>query len=67
MNANTIKAKVRKENADLQIVSVKKANWGFFSVKVKKETTRTTKIGMVHGAWNGGDVQLEKVEWLGSV
>jgi hypothetical protein len=64
MNANTIKARVKKANPEVTIMSVKKFGWGVFSVKVKKELKRTTKVGIIMGKWNGGNVELDKVEWV---
>ena len=64
MNANTIKAAVRKTNPTVIITNVQKEKWGLFVVKVKIEKARSTKIGLIMGNFNGGDVQLEKIEWI---
>ncbi len=66
MNTNTIKSEVRKTDKTIKIIEVKKHNWGLFTVKVKKEMKRSTKIGLIFGEWNSGDVKLEKIEWIQS-
>ena len=64
MHNSTIKSKVNQENGNVDIIEIKKHSWGIFTVKVKQERTRSTKIGLIMGDWNQGDVKLEKIEWL---
>tara|TARA_R100000808_G_C2094553_1_gene113679 strand:- start:607 stop:819 length:213 start_codon:yes stop_codon:yes gene_type:complete len=68
LNSNTIKAQVRKEFTDVEIVEVKKHSFGLFVVKVKKEMARSTKTGLVFGSTDfdarENGVKLEKkVSW----
>jgi len=69
LHSSTIKAEVKKRFEDIKIIEVKKHSFGIFSVKVKKETMRSTKIGIIWGKTdhenfeNGVDMDA-KIEWL---
>ena len=65
MNANTIKAAVRKAFEGIDITEVKKGSFGVFTVKVKEERKRSTRIGLLMGDVDGCDISLDtKITWL---
>ena len=71
INANTIKAEIRKKfGNEIIITEIKKHKFGVFSVNVKKELPRSTKIGLIFGKtdWElnqeNGVVLDKKIDWL---
>lgn len=68
MHKSTIKSQVNKEFKDVEIIEIKKFGFGFFSIKVKKELKRTTKIGNIFGQTDfdkseNGIVLDKKISW----
>ncbi len=68
MHNSTIKAAVKKQFSEVQIIEIKKFGFGMFSVKVKQELKRSTKIGNIFGETNfdkseNGVVLDKKISW----
>ena len=68
MHRSTIKAEVRKQFPNVEIIEIKKFRFGMFCVKVKQERKRTTKIGNIFGETNfdlskNGIVLDKKISW----
>lgn len=68
MHKSTIKSEVKKQFSNIEILEIKKFGFGMFSVKVKQELKRSTKIGNIFGETNfdkseNGIVLDKKVSW----
>ena len=49
IHTSTIKAEVKKQFSNLEVVEITKHNWGLFTVKVKQNMKTKTKLGLLHG------------------
>ena len=72
LHKSRIKSEVKKQFPDVEIMEINKFNWGMFSVKVRKHTSRTVKIGTLMGQTDfdkkeNGVVLDKKIDWLGSI
>ena len=72
LHKSRIKAEVKKQFPDVEIMDINKGGWGIFSVKVCKHTTRTVKIGILMGETDfdkkeNGVLLDKKINWLGSI
>jgi len=69
LHKNTIKAEVRKQFSDVDIIKVENKSFGIFVIKVKTEMPRSTKIGLIFGETDfdkkeNGVVLDEKIDWV---
>lgn len=68
MHLSTIKATVRKQFSNVKIVEVKRSGFGVISIKVIEERKRTTRLGMLFGVLDNGELKLDtRIDWLGSI
>jgi len=68
MHLSTIKATVRKAFPEVKISEVKRNGFGVISVKVTEDRKRSTRLGMLFGVLDNGELNLDaRIEWLGSI
>jgi len=68
MHLSTIKATVRKQFPNVKIVEVKRSGFGVISIKVTEDRKRTTRLGMLFGVLDNGELKLDnRIDWLGSI
>lgn len=64
VHSSTIKAKIKKVDNTLKVVSITKHKFGLFTVKVHKQMPKSVKIGLIFGEWDGETIKLDKIDWL---